>query len=244
MDTFKILQEKIAGLILMARALVAFTGAGISTSAGIPDFRGEKGIYTTGQYPPEVFDIEAFMRDPSVFYAYARGFVEQEPDMHPSFTHSFLARLEAAGHLTGIVTQNIDGLHQKAGSRDVIELHGGYRQNYCTRCGKQYGYEALKAKLAEAQVPRCDACSGVIKPDIVFFGEPVKAFDTARQKVSMADTLLVIGTSLTVYPAALLPSLVRGEIVIVNKGGAGLTGPNVTAVDADIDEFFRGVSAP
>jgi NAD-dependent deacetylase len=241
-ETVETLQEQVAVLVSKARRLVAFTGAGISTNAGIADFRGKKGIYTTGQYPAGVFDIDVFMRDPSIFYAYVRDFIELEKGLAPTFTHSLLSRLQNDGKLTHLITQNIDGLHQKAGSRDVLELHGGYHKNLCTCCRKEYGYDVLKAKLVSESIPRCDSCGHVIKPAIVFFGEPVTAFDEARRIVSACDVLLVIGTSLAVYPAAVLPAMVQGQVAVVNRGGTPLSGGHVISVDADIDEFFRGVA--
>ncbi|MHB9155842.1 MAG: SIR2 family NAD-dependent protein deacylase [Endomicrobiales bacterium] len=230
-----------AELMKKARRLVAFTGAGISTKAGIPDFRGEKGIYTTGAYGPEVFDIDLFHEDPSVFYAYARDFAGRQERMQPTFAHYFLAEQEQAGALECIITQNIDGLHQKAGARNVLELHGGYGRSYCVDCGKEYCYGELKEKMGQQGVPRCDHCAGVIKPDIIFFGEGVRSFAEAEYTVSRSDCLLVIGTSLAVYPAALLPRLARGPVIVVNKGEVNLPGKQVLAVGEECDDFFRKV---
>ena len=128
-----------AELIRKARSVVALTGAGISTAAGIPDFRGPKGLYVTRRYDPEkVFEIDWFHRQPRYFYEFSRDFVATVKDIQPTFTHRFLAELEANGRLTGVVTQNIDILHQLAGSHTVLELHGSYRSATCTDCGKHY----------------------------------------------------------------------------------------------------------
>jgi NAD-dependent deacetylase len=235
-------ERQVAALVLRARRLVVLTGAGISTNAGIPDFRGAGGIYTTGRYPADVFDIDRFRQDPSAFFAYARDYVAFEERVRPTFTHLLLARWEQAGRLLQVLTQNIDGLHQKAGSRAVLELHGGYQKNFCMQCRRMYDFAALKRKLAAEAIPHCDACGGVIKPDIVFFGEPVPAYEEAARIAAACDCLLVIGTSLTVYPAALLPELVRGTVVVVTKGGRAGGAPGSLQVDADIDEFFRKVA--
>ena len=241
-DPLSGLISKTARLISRARSLVVFTGAGISTGAGIPDFRGEKGIYTTGRYPPDVFDIETFLKEPGVFYSYAREFVEHEKNIQPTFTHGYFAALEKRSILKHVITQNIDGLHQKAGSRDVLEMHGGYGSSRCMSCGKTYSYEEFKDKLEAGPVPRCENCGGVIKPDIVFFGEPIRGFEEAKALVAGCDLLLVAGTSLNVYPAAFLPEIAKGDIIIVNKGGVKINTPGSIMVDSDIDVFFTEVS--
>jgi NAD-dependent deacetylase len=232
----------VAEIIKDSKALVAFTGAGISTAAGVPDFRGKNGIYTTGAYPPDVFDSDAFFRDPRGFYRYARDFLALEKTLTPTFTHRFLAGLEKDGKLQRIITQNIDGLHQKADSTHVLELHGGYGTSRCTGCAAVYTLGQLREKMSQTEVPHCDRCRGVIKPDIVFFGEPVKDFDEAERIVAAADTLLVIGTSLAVYPAAFLPRLVKGTVIAVNRGAVNLSGSPALSIDADIDRFFREVA--
>lgn len=235
--------RELAGLIGRAKTLTVFTGAGISTSAGIPDFRGENGMYTQGKFTPEVFDIDTFTRDPHIFYTYAREFAKQEETIRPTFTHSFLARLEQEGRLAWIITQNIDGLHRKAGNKNIIELHGDYHRSYCLTCGVELAFGRWKDKMNREDVPHCDTCGGVIKPDIVFFKEAVKSFGKAEEIVSKCDLLLVIGSSLTVYPAALLPRLVKGQVIVINKGDVNLAGVNIKNIDADIDEFFKMVAA-
>jgi NAD-dependent deacetylase len=234
--------REVAALIGASKNTVAFTGAGISTGAGIPDFRGKKGIYATGQYPPNIFDIEAFVKNPKIFYAYGRDFLEQEKHIRPTFTHSFLSALEHCGRLSRVITQNIDGLHQKAGTGSVIEMHGGYGRSHCLSCGQEYGLAKLRAKVEQDWVPRCDSCRGVIKPDIVFFGEPVRGFEDAEAAVARCELLLVIGTSLTVHPAAFLPQYARGKIVVVNKGSVHMDNDRAVIVDEDIDAFFRQVA--
>jgi len=235
--------DRVVELLRQARRIAALTGAGISTAAGIPDFRGPRGLYVTRQYDPEkTFDIGYFDRDPTYFFAFARDFVQLIEQVQPTLTHRFLAALEARGTLEAVITQNIDGLHQKAGSRRVLEVHGSVRNGHCRGCGKGYGYEALKAKVLAEPIARCEACGGVVKPDIVFFGEAVKEMDEASQVAARADVFLVIGSSLTVYPAALLPQYATGRVVVVNQGPVELASAEWLYVDEAADSFFARVA--
>ena len=228
-----------ADWIKKSEFIVALTGAGISTNAGIPDFRGKSGIYTTGKYPPDVFDIVKFATDPVVFFKYAGDYLETESKLIPTFTHRLLADMEQSGKLKCVVTQNIDCLHHRAGSRNIIEVHGSFYTSRCLDCARVYDYKTLKEKICDTVVPRCDGCNGIIKPDIVFFGEPVNGMEEAARIISSSDLLLIIGTSLTVYPAALLPNAARGKIIAVNNKPVPLPGHNALMVESDIDEFFR-----
>jgi len=235
--------DRVVELLRQARRIAALTGAGISTAAGIPDFRGPRGLYVTRQYDPEkTFDIGYFDRDPTYFFAFARDFVQLIEQVQPTLTHRFLAALEARGTLEAVITQNIDGLHQKAGSRRVLEVHGSVRNGRCRGCGKGYEYEALKAKVLTETIARCEACGGVVKPDIVFFGEAVKEMDEASQAAARADVFLVIGSSLTVYPAALLPQYATGRVVVVNRGPVELASAEWLYVDEAADSFFARVA--
>ena len=231
--------QKCAQLISEAQAIGVLTGAGISTNAGIPDFRGPKGLYVTRRYDPDkVFDIHHFLIDPAPFYEFARDFVNLEQNIQPTLTHKFLASLEKTGKLKGIVTQNIDALHHKAGSKNVYEMHGSFWQSYCLECGKLYSYQLMKEKLNSTGVPRC-SCRGVIKPDIVFFGEDVKYMSEAAVLAEASDLFFVIGSSCVVYPAATIPTLTRGKIVTVNKGAINLDVYRIALrVEDDSDEFF------
>ena len=222
------------------RHVVALTGAGISTAAGIPDFRGPKGIYVTRAYPEDIFDMGAFASDPTGFYAFARDFLELEARLEPTFAHHFLARLEQQGRLSGVITQNIDGLHQKAGSQVVVEVHGGFATTVCLDCEAQRPTGEIAEVVLRGEIPRCAVCGGLVKPDIVFFGESVKGMDRAVQLVRASDLLLVIGSSLTVYPAAGLPSQAGGDVVVVGRGPV-LTPAGAARVDADIEAFFQAV---
>jgi NAD-dependent deacetylase len=233
----------VAALFRRAERIAVLTGAGVSTAAGIPDFRGPRGLYVTRQYDPEkTFDIGYFDRDPSYFFAFARDFVQLVERIRPTLTHRFLAALETRGTLNTVITQNIDGLHQKAGSTRVVEVHGSVRSGHCRACGHPYGYEALKAKILGEAIARCDACSGVVKPDIVFFGEPVLVMREATQAAERADLFLVIGSSLTVYPAAWLPQSAAGEVVVVNQGPVETASSDWLRVEEAADTFFARIA--
>jgi NAD-dependent deacetylase len=234
--------EGCADLIRGSRRMVTMTGAGISTTAGIPDFRGPKGLYVTRHYDPEtVFDISSFLRDPVPFYDFTRDFLGVIDTIEPTFTHRFLAELEAAGKLLTVVTQNIDSLHQKAGSKEVISVHGDYWTSHCLECAREFDLASMEAAVREAEVPRC-SCGGIIKPDVVFYGEAVRDLDRAAAAVASSDLLLVLGSTLVVYPAAFLPDQAGGDVVVVNQGEVSLApGPGRYFVDADLDEFFADV---
>lgn len=229
--------------IRRARRVVALTGAGISTAAGIPDFRGPDGLYVTRKYDPDaVFEIGAFHRDPAPFYEFTRDFLAVIRSIQPTSTHTFLANLEAEGKLTAVVTQNVDSLHQKAGSKNVISVHGDYWTSHCTSCNDEFVLARMEEMVQKDPVPRC-SCGGVIKPDIVFFGEAVHDLDLAAQAVVASDLLLVLGSSLVIYPAAFLPEQAGGEVVVVNRGEVGLVPrPGRYFVDSDLDEYFADVT--
>jgi len=235
--------EELGAAIRDADRLVALTGAGISTAAGIPDFRGPHGLYVTRQYDPEtVFDISCFRRHPEPFFEFTRDFLGVIDKLQPTFTHEFLAGLETSGRLRALVTQNIDALHQRAGSRRVIAVHGGYWTSHCMQCRNEFDLDRMRQLLVEFDVPKCD-CGGVVKPDVVFFGEAVHGMDEALAEVATSDLLLVLGSSLTVYPVAFLPQSAGGKVVVVNKGEVGLDpGPDRFFVDGDLDEYFCAVA--
>lgn len=232
--------RQLAEWIVQSRSTVAFTGAGISTDAGIPDFRGPGGLYSSGKYDAErVFDIACFRRDPREFYRFSRDLVEILKNLRPTFTHQLLARLEAAGLLEAVITQNIDPLHQQAGSRRVICLHGNYTTSRCLDCARPYGYVELLDRMAQAEVPRCD-CGGVIKPDVVFFGENVQGLQEAMALAQSCELMLVLGSSLVVYPAAMVPQIAGGRVVVINRGEVSLE-PSSSRyfVQQGLDEFFK-----
>ena len=239
-----------AELIAQSRAMAVLTGAGVSTAAGIPDFRGPKGLYVTRRYEPEkVFDIDWFDREPHYFYEFSRDFIGMMKETGPTFTHRFLARLEQLGSLSGVITQNIDALHSEAGSGNVIELHGSYRSARCRSCGNHRDdltYEWWDTAMEMSPDPPtvfCPACNGVVKPDIVFFGEPVHAITEAQRMVMECDLLLVLGSSLQVTPASLLPHCTTRTTIIVNKGPVILSPtPYRHFLEEDLDVFSRAVA--
>ena len=197
--------------------IVFFGGAGVSTESGIPDFRSVDGLYHQQfDYPPEtILSHTFFYQHPDYFYRFYRQ--KMLPlEAQPNAAHKKLAELEQAGKLRAVITQNIDGLHQKAGSRNVLELHGSIWRNYCTRCGKFYPPEFIRDC---AGVPKC-ACGGVVKPDVVLYEEGLSedVLHRAVHAISRADVLIVGGTSLTVYPAAGLIRYYRGsKLVLINR---------------------------
>ena len=197
--------------------IVFFGGAGVSTESGIPDFRSVDGLYRqTFDYPPEeIISHSFYKRDPAYFFRFYRD--KMMPlGFEPNITHRTLARLETEGRLKAIVTQNIDGLHQKAGSKCVYELHGSILRNYCESCGRYY--DATYVKNADS-VPLCD-CGGVVKPDVVLYEEQLNSevVSYAISAIESADLLIVGGTSLTVYPAAGLIRYYKGNrLVLINR---------------------------
>lgn len=197
--------------------IVFFGGAGVSTESGIPDFRSVDGLYSMKyKYPPEIILSHSFfMQNQEEFYKFYKDKM-LFTDAKPNVTHLELARLEEMGKVKAVITQNIDGLHQKAGSRKVLELHGSVYRNYCMACGKFYGIEAV---LNAEGVPYCE-CGGVIRPDVVLYEEGLdeKVLSEAVRFISSADMLIVGGTSLSVYPAAGLVRYYEGsKLVLINK---------------------------
>ncbi len=241
-----------AELICNAGSVVALTGAGISTAAGIPDFRGPTGRYAMGSYNPDlVFNLEYFLRHSLQFYEFTRDFMAMIKDLRPTASHTILALLEQQGLLSGVITQNIDPMHHQAGSRRLIELHGSYGAASCVACAdfemdtvtSEWWHEAVRTG-PRAPVVSCPVCGGVVKPDVVFFGEAVRGFDEAVALVEGCDLLLVLGSSLTVTPAAMLPSMAAGVTVVVNRGAVRLApAPNRYFIDEELDDFFRNLAA-
>ncbi len=235
--------DQCVGLTRNAENIVALTGAGISTSAGISDFRGPQGLYVTRRYDPEkVFDINYFLHDPKPFYDFTRDFLTLESKIQPTFTHRFLTQLQSAGKLKAVITQNIDGLHTKALTKNVLEVHGGYQKSFCLKCGQEFSFQVMTEKIFKEDVPRC-RCGGVVKPDVVFFGENVKYLNEAYDLSEKADLFFVIGSSCVVQPAASIPTATHGKIVVVNQGDVDLYPADVVlTVKDDIDRFFEGVA--
>ena len=212
--------------ITEAQHPVALTGAGVSTLSGIRDFRGKNGLYNDPMESPDaekMFNIDYFEQDPSLYYAKSASFIYNLDEKEPSVVHTVLGELEKRGNLNAVITQNIDMLHQKGGSKRVIEVHGSAQTHYCLRCaGVRVGFEEAAAIVRSGGMPQCPHCGKVLKPAITFFGEalPVDALRDAVTESQEADLMLVLGTSLTVHPAAGLPNYTLrsgGEIIIINN---------------------------
>jgi NAD-dependent deacetylase len=211
-----------ARLLRRARYAVALTGAGISTPSGIPDFRSPGTGLWEHTNPMEVASLYAFRRHPEAFYNWIRPLAKTLFEADPNPGHLALARLEAAGYLQAVITQNIDNLHQKAGSTEVLEVHGHLRTATCIECYRVQSTDGLlRAFLVSAELPRCPDCGGMMKPDVVLFGEqlPMDVVNAAMAHVSSADLMLVAGSSLEVVPVSRLPLRVHrqgGRLIVVN----------------------------
>ena len=223
--------KRLVEAIEKAKCVGCLTGAGVSTLCGIPDFRGPQGLYKQPN-AERIFDIDWFDRDPSVYYNGCAELVYGLDRFQPGPVHKALKHLEDIGRLDGIATQNIDMLHQKAGSSRVYEVHGSPILHHCRRCGDEKTFDEIMAMRRTSEVPRC-SCGGAYKPDITFFGEslPEAAFTNAQSLAIRSDVFLVLGTSLTVFPAAGLPRLTLqagGKVFIVN------------AQPTDLDRYAAG----
>ena len=212
--------ERLAEIIRDSRRIVFFGGAGMSTESGIPDFRSSEGLYSKTlhkHFSPEAMVSHSFFaQHTEEFYDFYRKHLLY-PQARPNAGHEALAELERQGRLRAIVTQNIDGLHQQAGSKKVIELHGSVKRNYCMDCHGSYDMEYI---MNNKPVPRCHRCGGLVKPDVVLYEEPLdnSLLEHAVEEISQADTLIIGGTSLVVYPAAGLVKYFRGnKLVLINK---------------------------
>ena len=233
----KSLQEIIDG----AKRLVFFGGAGVSTESGIPDFRSVDGLYSQRYaYPPETILSHSFFEmRPAEFFEFYRDRM-LFPNAKPNKAHTWLAKSEETGRLTGVVTQNIDGLHQAAGSRRVFELHGSVHRNYCMDCGKFFPMETI---LHSTGIPRCE-CGGVIKPDVVLYEEGLDDATVrgALRVISQADVLIVAGTSLTVYPAAgFLDAFSGRHLILINRDPTPADGRAELVIHDKVGEVLDAV---
>jgi NAD-dependent deacetylase len=237
--------KKLFSMIQEAKHMVALTGAGVSTLSGIRDFRGKNGLYNDMD-AEKIFNIDYFEEDPSFYYSHAGSFIYNIDEKEASIVHIVLGELEKRGFLKALITQNIDLLHQKGGSKNVIEIHGSPTIHYCLRCaGIRVSFEEAAAVVKKGEMPKCPKCGRVLKPAITFFGEslPAQALRDAVSESQKADLMLVLGTSLTVYPAASMPEYTLrsgGKIVIVNNMPTPLDGRAVLRFD-DLGSVFEGL---
>lgn len=235
--------EQITDMVQHSNNIVFFGGAGVSTESGIPDFRSVDGLYNQKyQYPPEHILSHTFYREnPEEFYRFYRDKMLCL-DAKPNMAHIKLAELEKAGKLKAIITQNIDGLHQKAGSKNVLELHGSVHRNFCEHCHKFFDAEYI---LHSTGVPKCDACGGPIKPDVVLYEEGLDndVIEQALYYISHADMLIIGGTSLVVYPAAGLVRYYNGhKLVLINKSSTDMDSSADLVIKEPIGQVFSHIT--
>ncbi len=236
--------QRLAELLKRRRPCVVLTGAGISTESGIPDFRSADGIWA--QYDPaEVAHIDALRRDPARVWEFYALRLSRLAEAEPNDGHRALAELEERGFVRAVVTQNIDGLHQRAGSREVVEVHGSAREAECIHCGVRVPMEDAVASLP---LPPCPECGEILKPGVVMFGEllSARAIERAQELAADAGLLLVVGSSLEVHPVAALPGETLaggGALAIVNRGGTPWDSRADLVIDAGAGETLRGLAA-
>lgn len=235
--------EQLQKMISDSDNIVFFGGAGVSTESGIPDFRSVDGLYNQKyDYPPETILSHSFyLRKTEEFYRFYHDKMLCL-DAKPNAAHLKLAELEQAGKLKAVITQNIDGLHQMAGSKEVLELHGSVHRNYCRKCGKLFDAEYMKNHTG---VPLCDECSGDIKPDVVLYEEGLDnhTLQKAVDYISHADVLIIGGTSLAVYPAAGLIDYYRGDkLVLINKSATPMDRRANLLIQGSIGEVFSQIT--
>lgn len=219
-------------------SVVFFGGAGVSTESGIPDFRSAKGVFSQAYpYPPEVIVSHSFFEaHPDAFYEFYKAKMVH-PDTKPNQAHKKLAELEARGIVRSVVTQNVDGLHQAAGSKRVHELHGSIHRNYCLACGKRYGLDAV---MEAPGVPHC-TCGGIIRPDVVLYEEPLDqhVMQQAISDIAQANTLIIAGTSRVVYPAAGLTDFFKGDnLIVINRDPSALDRTADHCLAMNVGEVF------
>ena len=239
MSKINLLQE----IIDTSNNIVFFGGAGVSTESGIPDFRSENGIFESlrkyGDTPENLVSHSYYLDHTEEFFNYYKDNLVFDEAM-PNPAHTALAKLEKAGKLRAVITQNIDGLHQKAGSKNVMELHGSIHRNYCQICGKQYGLNHI---LESDGIPRCE-CGGVVKPDVVLYDEPLNntIMNFSIDYISRAETLIIGGTSLVVYPAAGLINYFNGKnLVLINKSETHYDNLASLVINDAIGEVFSQI---
>ncbi len=240
--------ERLAGLIRGSACSVALTGAGISVPSGIPDFRTpETGMWANVD-PMEVAHIDVFERDPARFWSYYRPRFQSLGDKSPNAAHEALAELERRGLLEGVITQNIDRLHRKAGSENVVEVHGSIATSSCRSCAATYAIDEVETLFDSDGVAICLACAGAVKPDVVLFGEmlPERAMRQAQALAAEADLMLCVGSSLVVHPVAALPELTLasgGELAIITQGPTPYDKAAMLKLGGEVDVELSALAA-
>lgn len=239
------MSAELASLVRASRACVVLTGAGVSTASGIPDFRGDHGLWTR-QDAARVASIDGFYADPRGFYAFWGKHLSGLERAAPNDAHRVVAKLEARGLVHTLITQNVDGLHQIAGSRDPLEVHGNFRRARCLQCGARYDTASFLAELRPNETPSCTICSGLVKPDVVLFGEALdSSFERAQAAVRACDLLVAMGTSLEVAPVSdLVPAAVDAgaKVVIVNRDPTPFDDEAALVLDGDLVDRMRGLA--
>lgn len=235
---------ELKNIIQESNQIVFFGGAGVSTESNIPDFRSETGLYnaikTYKHSPEEILSATFFKNNTEIFYDYYKKNMIYKNAL-PNNAHKALAELEKQGKLKAIITQNIDGLHQMAGSKNVLELHGSVHRNYCMRCGELYDLEYM---IASKDIPKCKACGGIVKPDVILYEEALdeEVLTSAVRAVKGADTLIIGGTSLVVYPAAGLIHYFNGKyLVLINKAETDYDSKADLVIHAPIGDVFKSL---
>jgi len=235
--------DRLAALIRERQPCVVLTGAGVSTESGIPDFRSPTGIWANVD-PMEVASLNAFRHDPERTWRFYSQRMSVLTEAEPKAAHLAIAELERRGLVRAVITQNIDMLHERAGSRDVVEVHGSIRTASCPRCGRAHPLDEVLDQLRSREAPACIECGGILKPDVVFFGEllPVGAIERASALAREAELMLVVGSTLEVYPVADLP-LESRSIAIVNRGPTALDAHATLRLEGSAAEILAAVVA-
>jgi NAD-dependent protein deacetylase/lipoamidase len=239
--------ERLADLLRQRGPAVVLTGAGISTESGIPDFRSASGLWASFD-PLEYGSIDAFRRDPARVWEFYAPRFSMLSSAEPNAGHVALAELERLGHVHAIVTQNIDLLHERAGSREVVEVHGSIRSASCPECGRVHALSEVLVLVGDGAAPPCSDCGAVLKPDVVFFGEllPAAAIERATELAASTSLMLVVGSTLEVFPVAGLPldtMRAGGALAIVNRGPTALDSRATLKLDGSAGEILPRVAA-
>ncbi len=240
----KVAAKEFTTLLKLTDNICIITGAGISTSSGIPDFRGEEGIYTKSD--KNVFDLNHFKKNPKLFYEFAKDFLNILKESQPNSAHILIKKLEDMGKVKAVITQNIDGLHRKAGSKNLYEVHGTFENFQCLNCKKAYKLNDIFNTIKNGEVPLCKECGGILKPDVVFFGERIDAnlINQIKNIASQSEYCIVIGSSLIIHPVASIPEYTLnndGRLIIINRGETPYDEYAYKKFDVDIEEFSKAV---